>query len=250
MRQKYRPCVLVIYTIGLMNLFYFSVFALAKEISNQDFKRSKVYCQKAINYGFKNKLKEAEEALKKSLQLNPFNRSSVAVLKWIEDFKEGVISREYIQCLFEASRDVNLNIFKSAIEKLQKAIQINPTYPSSYYNIGLCYLALGNYQQAIAYYKKVVEIKPSAEAYHGLASAYGYAQQHQEVINYSQKSLGLDPKYALSYFNLGVAYWNLKQYDKAKENLQRAMELLKQEGNDNDAAGVEEELQRLKTLSQ
>lgn len=233
----------------IMCIFCFSNLSLAEEISQKDFKLSENYYKKTISYGSKGNFTKAEEQIRKSLEINKFNQTSASVLKIIEDFKDGTISQEYIKCLFVSFYYSNRKSFDQAIKKLREAIQINPNYSSAYYNLGLLHMLRGDTQQAILHYKKATEINPSAEAYHGLASAYGYAKQHQEAITCSQKSLEIDPNYALSYFNLGVSYWSLKQYGKAKANLQKAKELFEQQDNDNDAKGVALQLERLKYIS-
>lgn len=244
-KKKWNNFICIACLIGVLG---FLPFALAAQISQEDVKHSNDYYHKAIRYGSEGKLIEAEGQINKSLEMNKFNLTSASVLKWIEDFKKGSISREYIKCLFESSGSTYRKEFEQAVKKLQAAIQMNPSYPYAYWNIGLLYISLGDYQKAISYYKKAVEINPSAEAYYGLASAYGYAKQHQDVIAYSKKSLEIDPNYPFSYFNLGVAYWSLEQYDKAKENLQKASKLFKKQEDYNDEDAVEGQLERLEGI--
>lgn len=50
--------------------------------------------------------------------------------------------------------------FQIAIESCQKALQLDTTNEKGLYRMGQAYLGLGNYQNAIKYFKKVIEINP------------------------------------------------------------------------------------------
>ena len=235
-------------------LFFISIsvllsnLSLAEEVSQKDSMVSDKFYKKSVNYGARGNLIEAEEQIRKSLELNKFNQSAISILEIIEDYKKGIISPEYTRCLFTAFTYSNKKNFEEAIAKLNEAIQIDSKYPSAYLNLGLLYILLGDNENAIANYKKAVEVRPSAKAYHGLASAYGYAKQHQKAIETSLKSLEINPNYALSYFNLGVSYWSLKKYDKAEKSIQKAKELFIQQENISEANSMDFQLERLHNI--
>ena len=47
--------------------------------------------------------------------------------------------------------------FKDAIEKFKKATAINPAHSFAYNNIGLAYKKLGNFNEALKFYKKAID---------------------------------------------------------------------------------------------
>jgi hypothetical protein len=62
--------------------------------------------------------------------------------------------------------------YDEAITKFNDAIKTNPQCADCYYNIGVANAGKKDFDKAEEAYKKAVEIKPSAEAYSGLANVY------------------------------------------------------------------------------
>ena len=62
--------------------------------------------------------------------------------------------------------------FDEAIAKFNDALKTNPKCSDCYYNIGVANSGKKDYDKAEEAYKKAIEVKPSAEAYNGLASVY------------------------------------------------------------------------------
>ena len=73
---------------------------------------------------------------------------------------------------FNKAYDVNSLILK--IEYYTKAIELNPEYTYAYYNRGIAYNDLGQYQKAIDDYTKAIELNPEyADAYGNRGLGYG-----------------------------------------------------------------------------
>lgn len=49
---------------------------------------------------------------------------------------------------------------KEAVEEYNKAIEIAPKYPTPYYNLGVLYVDMEEYDKALAYFKKTLELDP------------------------------------------------------------------------------------------
>lgn len=101
-----------------------------------------------------------------------------------------------------------------AIKHLNKAVVIHPTYKNAYLLLGNAYLYLNQYENAINYYLKSLEIDPGyKDGIGNLAIAYQNAGQHygekegnlSKSIEYLKKSLNLDPDNANTHRLLGVA---------------------------------------------
>ncbi len=74
--------------------------------------------------------------------------------------------------------------FPNAIKYFERAIKAYPTSPTLYYNLGLVYQRMGNDQKAVEYYNKALE---------------------------------LDPKYAMPVINRAAIYANRLEYNRAIE---------------------------------
>ena len=120
-----------------------------------------------------------------------------------------------------------------AIEYLNNAIKLQPDYARAYYNRGLAYDDLGQYQRAIVDYNEVIHLKPkNAVAYHNRGLAYDNLGQHQRAIEDYNEAMRLQPNDAITYYNRGRAYADVGQYQRAIEDLNEAIRL---QPNDADA---------------
>lgn len=99
----------------------------------------------------------------------------------------------------------NLKEYKKAIELYTEAIKNNQNCACSYYNCGVCYIKLKDYDNAIHMIKKAIEYQCESKYFFNLA--YCYAMK------------GLNNK-ALIYFNLS---WSLDNNDK---DCEKAINLL------------------------
>ena len=102
----------------------------------------------------------------------------------------------------------------------------NPKDDRYYYNLGR-ELALENqWQKAIAYYKKAIELKDDvALVYHHWGDALINLKQWQKAVKVYYKAISLDDNFAWSYHNLGVALFNLKKIESALTAYERAVKL-------------------------
>jgi tetratricopeptide (TPR) repeat protein len=93
------------------------------------------------------------------------------------------------------------------------------------------YLLLGNakYKEgdlpgAIEYYDKALTINPKyADALYNKGVALSDLKRHEEAIEYYDKALTINPKYADAWYNKGVALSDLKRYDEEIECYDKAL---------------------------
>ncbi len=84
---------------------------------------------------------------------------------------------------------------------------------------------LGDYDEAIAAYKKVVEIEPdNGDGWNNLGATYLQTARFEESIPVFQKASALLPT-ADTYTNLGIAYTSLGRYADAVPAYEKAVEL-------------------------
>jgi len=121
---------------------------------------------------------------------------------------------------------------KKAIEYLSQAISLDPNLSAAYYDRGIAYSRLKQFDQAIADYDLVIRLVPSfVQAYNNRGLAYYDHKQFDRAIADQDQAIRLDPNFAPAYNNRGIAYAALKQIDQAITNYDKAIRL-----DPNDAA--------------
>jgi tetratricopeptide (TPR) repeat protein len=120
----------------------------------------------------------------------------------------------------------HMNNWEAAEGTYLKAIQVQPSYYFNYQMLGQFYLfSRQQYADAIDVYLVATQRSPeNDEPYLGLCGAYILAGHYTDAVQTCKKAIGLkeDP---LSYMNLGVAYWDLRDYASAAQSFERAVEL-------------------------
>jgi tetratricopeptide (TPR) repeat protein len=113
-----------------------------------------------------------------------------------------------------------------AIEYLNNAIKLQPDDENYYYNRGVAYDNLGQYQPAIKDYNQAISLKPDyAEAFHNRGTIYSEIGQYQLAIKDFNEAIRLQPNDAEAYHGRGFAYDKLDQYQRAIEDYNQAIRL-------------------------
>jgi tetratricopeptide (TPR) repeat protein len=93
------------------------------------------------------------------------------------------------------------------------------------YNIGLIYFKMKKYQEAVPYFKKVIDRDNEyIEAYSMLGKVYCYLEDYNEAIQYYKKAIDIEPNYTELYIGLGATYCIMEDYDKAIPYFQTAID--------------------------
>lgn len=142
--------------------------------------------------------------------------------------KEAVIHYEQGMRFFSQSD------WELAIDEFDKAIALNPQFVDATYYRGNAYWALSEFDQAITDYSKVIEIEPEfADAYARRASTY-FLQRDENWIELSIKDysmvINLNPTDASAYAHRGIMYKQSAQVELALADLDKAIELDKDDG--------------------
>jgi len=124
-------------------------------------------------------------------------------------------------CVYDA-----LNMKDQAIASYKKALEINPNSAGVYYNLGNTYASLNKIDQAIASYKKALEINPNyPQAYCNLGNAYTSLNRKKEALASYEKALEISPDYAVAYNNIGNLYLSIDNLDKAIDLYKKAINI-------------------------
>ncbi|HYR82457.1 MAG TPA: protein kinase [Terriglobia bacterium] len=119
-----------------------------------------------------------------------------------------------------------LNNWEAAEATYLKAIDVRPSYWYSYLWLAQFYMfSRQQYGDAIETYQKAIDRAPdNAGPYFGQCGAYLFAGRYPDAIKSCNRSIELGPT-AYSYMNLGVAYWDLRQYPLAAQSFEHAVQL-------------------------
>lgn len=92
--------------------------------------------------------------------------------------------------------------------------------------IGECYLRKGDLDQAQNYFKQAVDFSPDNEMVaYNVGELYFSNQKLDEAIHYFSLAIKIKPDWALPYYKLGLVYLNKNDFDLAKENLKKFLNL-------------------------
>ncbi len=102
----------------------------------------------------------------------------------------------------------------------------NPDCPVAQNNLGEILARRGQRDEAIAHFRKALEVKPDyVEAHDNLGLALTHCGQSDEAIAHFRKALEIDPGYALVHNNLALALLYSGQPDEAMVHFRRALEI-------------------------
>jgi tetratricopeptide (TPR) repeat protein len=119
-----------------------------------------------------------------------------------------------------------LGRYPEAIAALEKAVALNPQYVLAYNERGAVYSDEEKYDQAIANYDKAIELDPGNKFAYGLkGSALSALGRYPEALVALDKAIELDPQYVWAYDERGAVYSSEEKYDLAIVEYEKALEL-------------------------
>lgn len=104
--------------------------------------------------------------------------------------------------------------------------QVESKDAKAYYQLGITQIQRGDFDQAILYFNKSIEIDPNNPmAYRDRGAAYSAKGKHDLAISDWTKALEIDPNDRTAYFNRGRTFCIIKQYDRAISDLNKTLEI-------------------------
>lgn len=114
----------------------------------------------------------------------------------------------------------------AAVELISRAIQINPSVPSFYLNLGNALKDQKRLDEAITCYRTALQIDPGyAKAYNNLGVALKDQEKLDQAISSLQKALQIEPNYVEAILNFGTTLQLQEKIDQATQYLLRALKL-------------------------
>ena len=112
-----------------------------------------------------------------------------------------------------------------AIQHYTNALEMNPQMDAAYYNRGLTYAAIGEYDKAIKDYDIVINRNSEdADAYNERGEVLLYQGEYDKAIKDYNTAIKLKPDYGFFYLNRSKAWLYLQEWKKAESDLTSARE--------------------------
>ncbi len=116
--------------------------------------------------------------------------------------------------------------FTGALSDYERVIELDPKDVDVYGNLGVVYLREGNFSKAKSDFSKAIELYPdNGIAYMNRGLVNVLEGDLTQALRDYNRTIELNPGYADPYFNRSGIYYQLKQYDKALIDAQKAREL-------------------------
>ena len=116
--------------------------------------------------------------------------------------------------------------YNDAINKLTKAIELDPQLAEAYRQRGIAYRRIKKPGSAIVDCTKAIELQPKwAEAYRNRGNAYKDKKDYGKAIADFSKAIELNPDGAETYYNRGRTYHLQHDEKRAIADLERCLEL-------------------------
>lgn len=109
---------------------------------------------------------------------------------------------------------------------ISQALAVKPDSPDAHYNTGMAWHSLGEYENAIASFRKAITLRPDDPQYHfDEGNALQELERFDEALACYDRALRLEPDFAAAHNNRGVALKELKRLQEALTSYDRAISL-------------------------
>lgn len=124
------------------------------------------------------------------------------------------------------TEEVNQLILERSAELFRKAINIYGNDAPTWYNYGMCNLALGDYTMADLCFMECLRLRPDHTlALNNLGNIHYLKGEHEKAMGYYIMAINTDGDNAEAWSNLGAEYLNIQQNDSAYYALDKALQL-------------------------
>ena len=161
--------------------------------------------------------------------------------------REKVVNLRYYAA--QGARSLIARDFNQAISYYQKALELSPRDAAILKNLGDGYYLSGQYRQAAEAYQKTLEINPhNADALRNLGKAYARQKNYTRALEYYGKALSIAPGDPAVRLGVADVYLGLKQVDKAAENVLKARGMFEDKNDLRNVKRMDNLLDRLRAL--
>lgn len=104
---------------------------------------------------------------------------------------------------------MKLELFQLAVNDFKEVLALKPNFSPSLYNMGLCFLKLKKFQEALQCIEKATLADTSIKANSVLAECYYYVGKNQSAIKYFNAAINDNPDSVGLFLGRGLAYYQL-----------------------------------------
>jgi tetratricopeptide (TPR) repeat protein len=119
--------------------------------------------------------------------------------------------------------------YKEAVAELRQAVRLSPDWDDPHYVLALTLTELGQLKEAIKEYKLVIDVAikddPKILAYYNMGNAYSDLGEYEKAIDSYKQAIKLDPTLSKPHNNLGLAYAALNRIEEAISEFNQAVKL-------------------------
>ncbi len=201
---------------------YYSEFMFDRLLKSEP-KNSKFWWESSVAY---NKRGDFEEGMRRLNKVNSLNATDhLGYAGWIKYTK----LKDYENALKDFHR----------LDKLSNVVEY-PWGENIYFQMGICYQGLGDYDSAIVYYDKFIaseknpnNIYPRMYTYRGKIEAD--RKNYSKALDFYNKTISLDKNIAEAYYYKAETYRLTNQKDSAKVNYNKSLGLIRNNYKNQDA---------------
>jgi len=118
------------------------------------------------------------------------------------------------------------NNYQDAIIYYNKAIELNPKHTKSYYNLGLLLHKIKNYKEAIDCFEKILKTEPGFKnANNSLGVIFYKLGENLKAIACYKNEIQTNSLNIGAYNNLGIVFYNLGEIHKARSSFEKAIQI-------------------------
>ncbi len=149
----------------------------------------------------------------------------------IDDFSKTIeLDNKLAEAYFNRGKSyINLEKYKEAIPDFDRSAALNYKTSGALYNSGLASLKINQLKEAKEYLLQCIAAEKrnehSGKAYHLLGVLEMMQNNSSASIGYFNRSISLDSTFADAYYNRGIAFGMIKEYNKAIQDLNTCIAL-------------------------
>ena len=116
--------------------------------------------------------------------------------------------------------------YDRAIQDYNEAIKLNPNFEQAFFNRGNAFDEHEQFDRAIQDYDRAIALKPDyAKAFNNRGISFTKKGQYDRAIQDYDQAIKLEPEYAEALNNRGTAYFGKREYDHAIQDYEEAIKL-------------------------
>ncbi len=195
-------------------------------------------------YGFMGDYIKAEGALNNAIEQDPNNAVAYAYLTEVyldmvnagqgtlDTMDKAIAASKSAQALAPESLEThrarglvleNTSNYEEAVAEFEAAIAINPNIADLHLALGRNYKVLQRYDEAINEFSRAISLNPKDSAPYSLISGTYFTNGDDvKALQYAQDALKVGPTDPYLYGNIGLIYWETKDYQSAVDALRIA----------------------------